>query len=287
MIIVRIWEGLGNQMFQYAYARSLRAQGLEVRLDLRKAYDDTFEKYRNHQQRDNSIQNFRITIPEIDVNKYKKYSYLQRDKLVKKMQFWLGTHFLWKYRFYEEERQEFSLKSQRIKGNYYVKGWFQSEEYFKEIREILIKEFTPKKKIRISNKLREALEYSECVSVHVRRGDYVKIDMTIGAVYYKKAVAYIKTVYEKPLFLVFSDDLDWAKENILGDEQCILVNEERKLQDYEELFIMSRCRSNIIANSTFSWWAAWLNQNEDKHVIAPKKWSTGQGKIVPKEWMLI
>ena len=116
MIIVRIWEGLGNQMFQYAYARSLRARGLDVRLDLGKAYDDSFEKYRNHQQRDNSISNFRITVPKMDVNKYRKYSYLQRDTVVNRMQFWLATHFLWKYRFYEEEIQQFSLKSQKIKN---------------------------------------------------------------------------------------------------------------------------------------------------------------------------
>ena len=87
--------------------------------------------------------------------------------------------------------------------------------------------------------------------------------------------------------MIFSDDLEWVKENIHIKGKCIFVNEEKKLEDYEELLIMSRCRTNIIANSTFSWWAAWLNQNKDKVVIAPRKWLKGQNNIVPKEWFIL
>lgn len=87
MVIVRIWEGLGNQMFQYAFARSLQAKGIEVSLDLDKAYDEMFVKYKDNAVRENSIQNFNISIPSIDVCKYKKYEYIYQDTILRKMQF--------------------------------------------------------------------------------------------------------------------------------------------------------------------------------------------------------
>lgn len=287
MIIVRIWEGLGNQMFQYAYARALMEKGEDVRLDLEKAYEETFETYRNNAVRKNSIQNFRISVPPIDLEEYKKYKYLYRNTWIRKIIFWLGKHSLWKYRFYEESVQGYSERSAGLRGNYYVKGWFQSERYFKEIRAVLLKEYLPEKKIRISKELREALKDPESVSLHIRRGDYVRINLALSIIYYEKAVRYIKQIYKNPLFMIFSDDLDWVKKNMKITERYIYVNEDRKLKDYEELMIMSRCKSNIISNSTFSWWAAWLNQNRDKTVIAPKKWIKGQGNIVPEEWTVL
>lgn len=287
MIIVRIWEGLGNQMFQYAYARALKEKGMDVRLDLNKAYDNTFEKYRNNAQRENHIQNFRISLPSIDMGQYRRYEYLSRDTWLKKSVFWLQSHLLWKYRFYEEQVQCYSDKTAKIKGDYYVKGWFQSERYFRDIRDILLKEFVPKQKIRISKGLHEILNTPESVSLHVRRGDYVKANIALNKIYYEKAIDYIQENYTNPIFVVFSDDLEWVKKNIQINGKCIFVNEEKKLKDYEELFIMSRCRTNIISNSTFSWWAAWLNPNKDKVVIAPRKWLDGQRDIVPDDWLIL
>ena len=123
--------------------------------------------------------------------------------------------------------------------------------------------------------------------MHIRRGDYVKISNTVNLLYYQKAIQYIRQYYKKPVFLVFSDDLDWVKSNIPVEGEVIYVNEDKKMQDYEELLVMSKCKSNIIANSTFSWWAAWLNQNKEKYVIAPKLWFPGLEGIVPKEWIML
>lgn len=287
MIIVRIWEGLGNQMFQYAYAMSLREKGIDVRIDLDKSYDSMFGKYRGNEIRENSIQNFKISISSINMKCYKKYEYLYRDTWKKKVIFWLQNHLLWKYKFYEEEEPGFSKKVAELKGNYYIKGWFQNEEYFKNIRSIILKEFLPKKKIKISKELKKALQDQESVSMHIRRGDFLRIGLVLNATYYEKAIDYVKNIYRNPIILIFSDDLEWVKKNIHLSGKYIFVNEKRKLKDYEELFIMSRCKANIISNSTFSWWGAWLNQNQDKIVVAPRKWNNGQENIVPEDWITL
>lgn len=282
MIVVRIWEGLGNQMFQYAYARALKQKGFDVRLDLDKAYDEAFKKYRNHSVRSSSIQNYRITLPHIDVSKYGKYFYLRRENCLEKLFYNLATSGLTKYRFYEEVSPEYSDERNQLFGEWYIKGWFQSENYFKDIREILAEEFVPRKKIKISKQLRYAMEDKESVSIHVRRGDFVKIGMAIKLEYYLEAAALMNKKYNNPVFLIFSDDMEWTRKNLNIDGRCIYV--DGNFKDYEELFIMSRCSSNIITNSTFSWWAAWLNPNKDKYVIAPKKWAKGQENIVVNGW---
>lgn len=281
LVIVRIWEGLGNQLFQYAYARFLAERGLNVRLDLNKAYDHTFKKNRNHYQRQNSIQSFNISLLDINVEEYGKYRYIERDSMKDNLVFYLARHGLWKYRYYEETKHFYTEKAAKIKGNCYIKGLFQDEKYFKHLRQILLKELTPGKKIRISKELRQAMENKESVAVHIRRGDYVKIHQALPVAYYYKAIALIKNHYQNPQFLIFSDDLDWVKENLKIEDKCIYVNEDRKLQDYEELMIMSRCKSNIISNSTFSWWGAWLNRNPEKIIIASKScWLSKQENMI-------
>lgn len=287
MIIVRIWEGLGNQMFQYAYARALKEKGRDVRIDLDKAYDDVFRKYRNSASRENSVQNFRLSLFPLNMKRYRKYNYINRDTCVREAIYWLQANSLWKYKFYEEREPGYSESMEEIEGNYYIKGWFQSEEYFKSIRPILLKEFVPRKKLRIPGKLRAALNDSESVSLHVRRGDYVRLNLALDIGYYVKAMEHMEQIYENPIFVVFSDDLEWVKKNLPIKGRFILANEDKNLKDYEELFLMSRCRSNIISNSTFSWWGAWLNQNRNKVVIAPKKWYKAQRNIVPKEWTVL
>lgn len=274
-------------MFQYAYARALKEKGIDVRLDMNKSFDDMFARYKNHAQRNNSVQNFRLSIPAIDISQYGKYDYIKQDTAARKAVFWLGSHSLWRYRFYEEKVQAYSAQSAKIRGNCYVKGWFQSERYFKNIRSILLREFMPNKKICISKQIKEALESPESVSIHIRRGDYVRIRQELGRAYFRQAIEYMKRVYADPVFLVFSDDLAWVKRNMEISGKYCYVNEEGRLKDYEELFIMSRCRSNIISNSTFSWWAAWLNPNEEKTVIAPRKWMETQGQIIPDEWTVL
>lgn len=283
ILIVRIWEGLGNQMFQYAYARALKEKGLDVRLDMDKSYDEVFIKDPRHDVRQVGLQNFNIMLPTINVEEYGKYQYIKRDSTINKLIYNMARCGLWKYKFYEEFTNRkgtvpaYSARTANLRGSYYIKGWFQDERYFKQIRKKLLVEFMPKKKIRMPKELSRALSYEKCVSLHVRLGDYVKIQDVLDMQYYKKAILRMQRLYKEPLFLIFSDDLYWVKKNLDIDCDCIYVNEDRILQDYEELMIMSRCKSNIIANSTFSWWGAWLNRNPEKVIIGPKS------QLIPKQ----
>ena len=288
MIIVRIWDGLGNQMFQYAYARSLKEKGLDVRLDLNKSFDQSFGKYSGHDKRSNQIQNFNISIPEASGEELSEYSFLSRTKISDRIRFALSQKGLCRCRLYEETSQAYSEQSASLNGNYYVKGWFQSERYFSGISGILHRELTLKNDPGIPKELDELLEGSRpVVSLHARRGDYVKVLMALPAVYYQKAIEYMKTVFSDPVFLVFSDDPEWVMRKLDIEGNFKYIGDFGRYKDYEELVLMSRCSAHIISNSTFSWWGAWLDEKEDKIVVAPKKWFEGQKDIVPKEWTII
>lgn len=282
MIIVRIWEGLGNQMFQYAYARFLSRKGQLVYLDLHKSYDAYFPRDKRQNNRDVAIQNFRITIRGVDIESTNHYKYLKCKTLPERLIFKMAQRGKWIYNFWDEG---YARDTDVFRGNCYVKGWFQNPAYLNNIRKILLKEFIPKKRIKITKQLRELLENHQTVSIHIRRGDYVAIHNDLSWDYYAKAIAEMKKYYEDPVFIVFSDDYLWAKQHLNSDDVYYFIDEHECLEDYEQLMVMSRCNSNIIANSTFSWWAAWLNQNKDKNVIMPKRWLKNQEKLIMKEWV--
>jgi hypothetical protein len=158
-----------------------------------------------------------------------------------------------------------------IEGNVLLNGYFQSEKYFKEhskeIRELF--SFPDEYKNSIKEKYNNLLEGTTC-SIHIRRGDYLKFPdhhpvQTIN--YFMKA---IRKMPEESLFVVFSDDISWCKDNFPNIEDKFIFIEGNK--DYEDLSLMSLCKNNIIANSSFSWWGAWLRKDNDKIVIAPQKW---------------
>lgn len=172
----------------------------------------------------------------------------------------------------------------------YIDGFFQSEKYFVSHRDIILDILGPTKDIKnyISKKYSEIL-VGDTLSVHIRRGDYVKSQewhTLLSKEYYDEAITKIPNIDK---ILVFSDDILWCKENFKADN-VIYIEDEK---DYIELYLMSMCTNNIIANSSFSWWGAWLNQNENKIVVAPKDWfgpnfSNFQTQdIIPKKWVII
>ena len=191
---------------------------------------------------------------------------------------------------YREKDFSYS-KIPEIKDNLVLDGYFQSEKYF-EYSEIQIKNlFECNKNLenKLINKFPFILEEKTC-SIHVRRGDYLKLPnfhpiQTID--YYKKSIEHF---HPETLFLIFSDDIEWCK-NAFSKINIKMHFIENNF-DYEDLYLMSFCKNNIICNSTFSWWAAWLNNHEGKKVIAPKKWfgsdsPCNTNDLYCKSWIII
>lgn len=178
------------------------------------------------------------------------------------------------------------VKKDIPKNNVLIDGFFQSEKYFKHNRETIIKTFDFKNNISLPNKYKELLD-NKCTSIHVRRGDYVKypnLHPTQSLEYYLNSIYLLS--HKTDIFLVFSDDINWCKENLKIDNAVYIEKEK----DYIELYLMSLCDNNIISNSSFSWWGAWLNEKEDKTVIGPEKWfgndiKHNTGDIIPEDWI--
>lgn len=270
MIIVRIYEGLGNQLFQYAYARALSlSTDQKVFLDIRETGSLAADKGRAI--RKCGLRNFRIALP-ICRNVQNFYPFLNIDTSMRDTIKKLSSMGLLPYKFYEEPKAEYHEELLNWKGNWYLQGWFQDERYFSKYSEIIRKEIFPRKKIRISGRLKEILRTKNTVSVHIRRGDFVKLSNQLPMSYYHNAMAHMRSIVKDPFWIVFSDDVAWVKRNLNLTEDYYFVSEDEKLEDYEELMVMSRCKNQIIANSTFSWWGAWLNRSEHKTVICPDRW---------------
>lgn len=293
MIVVRIWEGLGNQMFQYAYARLLQQKtGKKVVLEGRRIY------LQNLQQEDLSVKrkcrvcHYDLKLPFIRPEYLRGWSYLEQSNFMQKIKYYLAIQGMGTYMFCTDEADMFGYheKLLEVRDNTYVMGHFLNRRYIDPIRELLIKDFSLVQQPILPDSLVNLMNHHECISVHFRRGDYlyaecaqvVNEEMRRGQ-YYKKAMAYICDKVKNPVFLFFSDDIEWVKQNIECQYPHYYVS-GIGLKDYEELTIMAQCQHNIIANSTFSFWAGWLNQSEEKIVIAPKHWMPS---IVPKDWIQI
>ena len=183
--------------------------------------------------------------------------------------------------------------------NTYFEGfWWQSELYFKNIRDILLKEFTLRNDFGVEAKrIARDIDYNKySVSVHIRRGDYVSDSTTLahhgflGGEYYKEAIDLMNKKTIRPSFYVFSDDIEWVKTNLSFSYPVLFVSDEN-IPTHEELILMSLCTHHIIANSSFSWWGAWLGRNSEKIVIAPKRWISDEtvdtSDIYPDSWIKI
>lgn len=207
--------------------------------------------------------------------------------------------FAWKGKNYgfQKKGQYPKIKELFKKKDIYLDGYWASEYYFSdystEIRDI----FTLKDEIisEIDSGLIAEIMSLASVSIHVRRGDYVhnKFFHNLGLDYFYKAVEYIKRVVKNPVFFVFSDDLKWVKENFGLDTKNVNYI-DNNYDGCIDLYLMSLCKHNIIANSTFSWWGAYLNKNKYKVVIAPliwydnynaQKYYSDNSKLIPRTWL--
>lgn len=288
MVITKLIGGLGNQMFQYAAGRAL-ANKLDAKL---KVDATAFKTYKLHAY---GLDCFKAQIhfaTEKEVNSFKQPSQLPPVRLPR----FIGNIFKIppQKNIVCEKHFHFDPCFFKVKEDAYLQGFWVSEKYFQNIADIIRKDFKFKHPLIDKNKqLMEKIKELNSISIHVRRGDYVsdkaanEFHGTCSLGYYQRCVALIVQRIENPVFFIFSDDPGWTKQNLKPKFPTIYVSDNQN-KNYEDLQLMSCCKHNIIANSTFSWWAAWLNNNSDRIVLVPKKWFNkapyNTKDLIPKSW---
>ena len=290
MIISRITSGLGNQLFQYAVARHLSLKNkTPLYVDL---------SYYLQSYSDDTVRNFKLgnfSVP---------YHTLQQSPLeyVSKATKLLPNRSLRPFFLFLKEKQ-FHFDEQILRaqaGCVIMEGFWQSEAYFRDSAEMIRRDLQLNGVPSLEfNKYKQLIQDSPTpVSIHVRRGDYVnhpefsKTFGFIGIDYYKQAINLAKKALNDPHFFVFSDDKEWSQTNLPLPDNSVFVQNTGPNGDVADLMLMSHCQHHIIANSSFSWWGAWLNPNADKLVVAPKNWykdkpTWNTKDLIPSTWLSI
>jgi len=278
MVITKLCGGLGNQMFQYATGLAL-ADRLNTSIIPDISWFD--------EMKTNPYIITRRTY-ELDVFgiKARKFSRIENISLL-----------ISKPVIFEEHGYAYQNKISTIAGNIILDGFWQNPKYFEKERRAILNAFKFPRETSSKNRLLlSEINKSLSVSIHVRRGDYVsseetkKIHGLPPLEYYKRAAASIGKDFNNPRFFIFSDDISWCKQNLKINNDMVFVENNNGTKHYEDMRLMAACKHNILANSSFSWWGAWLNQNQAKLVYAPKKWSissTNASDILPSEWIKI
>jgi len=293
MIIVKLIGGLGNQMFQYAFGRKL---ALTHQTDLKLDIEELSSKI---EKDDFTLRNFDLSVFNIQAEiaslaEIKRFQVAKTTKLLHLLS--LNSPIRPRNFYLREPHHHFFANALIAPINTYANGYWQTEKYFSSIRKELLDDFKPKQELsEVSKKIATKIIDSNSVSIHVRRGDYVsnavnfKVHGLCEADYYLRAIDCIAEKVKDPYLFVFSDEPSWFKENIKSNFPVVFVEHNQVENSYEDMILMSMCQHNIIANSSFSWWAAWLNQNENKIVIAPKKWMNDSPKntkdVIPETWI--
>ncbi len=295
MVIVRLMGGLGNQMFQYASARALaHRRRQEIFLDLSAFQTDSLRTYQ--------LAPFRIVANQIDsltVQRLTGYRqpgvggflrrsfqyvkpYFKRSVVCQRVDLGFDAHFF------------------AVPNTVLLIGYWQSEMYFADIAPMIRAEFSLRGSLSsASQAVGQIIRGTNSISIHVRRGDYVsdpvvnKLNGMLSVEYYAIAIERMTTAIPTPHFFVFSDDIAWVRKSLHIGHPTMYIEHNGPGMEHEDLILMSMCRHNITANSSFSWWGAWLNTNPDKIVIAPQTWfvdpalSKTVQDIVPSSWLRI
>lgn len=272
MKIVNTIGGLGNQMFCYAFAFSLKLKHKEdVYVDI-----SHFNHYNLH---DGFQINEIFNVKEINVATKKEIK-----KLARYVPHYALSRVFRKFlpskskEYIEKQDYVYDKEALYLEEDSYYEGYWQSPLYFDDIEQEIKKMFTFPESKGENKKIEEIMKTVNSVSIHVRRGDYLNAKSFMGICeldYYEKAIEYINSEIKDPYFFIFSNDIKWCEENLrhlLKTNNVMFVSNNVGKESYWDMYLMSCCKNMILANSSFSWWAAYLNKNKDAKVLAPKKW---------------
>jgi hypothetical protein len=298
MIITKLIGGLGNQMFQYAVGRHLAIiNRTELYLDI--------SDYAQYPDRYYALDCFNIkaqVATEQVLEDFRSYP----DKLTALQRLW--QYRLLGHRHIEQSEPHFHFSENIIRqynSSVYLSGYWQTEQYFKAIEATVRQDFRFAKPMNpLTEQAAGQIMGTGAVSIHIRRGDFVtnqtsnQFHGVCDLGYYQQSIDFIANKITSPTFFIFSDEPDWVAENLKIDYPCHLIGHNQGSDSYQDLYLMSLCQHHIIANSSFSWWGAWLNPSPSKLVIAPKFWLNPHSRwfaemkidtkdILPKEWIKI
>ncbi|MCM1263820.1 MAG: alpha-1,2-fucosyltransferase [Butyrivibrio sp.] len=295
MLVICIGDGLGNQMFQYAfyYAIKKRYPDNRVTVDICNYYGSVNKHNGYELERVFGIH--LLVCDERTASVLADFIPNSRHKIMNKLFQARRVLFGNKESFitqddptvyYQEVFELNRMKSYMFRGN-----WI-NEDYFRDYREEILKDFTFVQDIDEKNaSALQQMEKENTVSIHVRRGDYLQTKMThLGKDYYAKAVALIEKKVENPVFYIFSDDIEYIRQefDFIKEGQIVIVDWNKGRDSFRDMQLMSCCKHNIIANSTFSFWGAYLNRYEKRIIIAPAVAAAGyRNPFACKEWILI
>ncbi len=264
-MLVRIAGGLGNQLFQYAAGEMLRLTAGE------KVKYETFSYLRDKKR---TLQLGEFNVRGVGKTRSAKsffYYFLARFARM------TGNTAKWDARFgILRDELATGLTEKKLRGKKYLVGYWQNTDNLELIREELKKQFRCKNEYPGSKEMLDFIRGNHAVAMHVRRGDYLQGDNSgvyagCAPEYYESAMEYMRKRVEAPVFVVFSNDISWCKENLRGSD-IRYVDEQYSSSDINDFYLMRECEHFIIANSTFSWWASWLGESEEKIVVAPEHW---------------
>lgn len=291
MILIKLKGGLGNQMFQYAIGRTLSIRNNTLLcLDVTELND----KSKSHTIRNYELNNFSIKA-NISTDSYITYQKKVIGLFVTLLNPFLKKKILKRV---IEKRFNYDSTINSCSDNSYLIGYWNSPKYFNEYADIIKKDFSFGLNLDDSdNKIAEKIRSTYSVFIHIRRGDYITNSETnayhgvCGIEYYNKAVDIILEKNRNVIFFIFTDDPEWVKENFRVNAEFYIVSSESNSNTFRDLYLMTLCKNAIIANSTYSWWAAWLIENHDKIVIAPLKWYANNlidiTDLFPSSWIRI
>jgi hypothetical protein len=292
MIVTRLIGGLGNQLFQYAAGRALSIKNSsDLLLDI-----SNYSTYKLHQG---------YQLEKIFTGKFKVASDSDVKEIIGspniaklKCAFYRATKLTRRRGIIIEPGFSYWCDFPKVQDESYISGYWQSEKYFLDYHDEILNDLRFKSdfndlNLDVLDKLKSS---NKSVSIHIRRGDYLKNPRALAThgllpmSYYKSAVEYIERVVGYPHYYIFSDDIEWVKTNLKLNGNHTFITHNLGENSYMDMMLMTFCSHHIIANSSFSWWGAWLNPSKDKIVIAPKRWfanNLNDLDLIPESWIRI